>query len=220
MQHNPPELNKRSFTCPYCNTLAQQEWNINYIQPNDHKTFYFFESSSFRNKDATISLSTCQSCHRYHLWFDENLLIPNITAVPLPNEDMPEDIKKIYLEARDVVNKSAKAAAALLRLAVQHLCEHLGGEGKNINSDIGKFVKNGLDIRVQKALDIVRITGNNAVHPGTLDLDDNPDIAVRLFGLLNFIVDSMITQPKLIDSFFSELPSGAVEAIERRDRKE
>ncbi|MOA21191.1 hypothetical protein D3C78_1416710 [compost metagenome] len=160
------------------------------------------------------------SCGKYHIWFDEYMIIPDITSIPLPNEDMPESIVNIYLEARDVINKSPKAAAALLRLALQELCKILGGDGLNINADIAMFVKNGLDIRVQKALDIVRITGNNAVHPGAIDLDDNPEIANRLFGLLNFVVDSMITQPMLIDSFFDEFPDGAKRAIERRDKEE
>lgn len=136
--------------------------------------------------------------------------------VPVPAEDMPEEIKVIYFEAREVFTKSPRASAALLRLALQHLCQHLGGEGKNINDDIAKLVKAGLDARVQRSLDIVRVTGNNAVHPGQLDIVDNNDIAARLFGLLNFIVDTMITQPKQIDTFLMNF----LKELEKRLKRE
>ncbi|WP_338709052.1 DUF4145 domain-containing protein [Paenibacillus amylolyticus] len=145
------------------------------------------------------------------------MIDPSSSGIPLPNQDMPGDVLTLYSEAKEVFNKSPRSSAALLRLALQHLFVHLGEKGENINEDIKNLVRNGLDLRVQKSLDIVRVTGNNAVHPGVLDIVDNSDIAARLFGLLNFIVDAMITQPTQIDSFFSELPEGSKEAIARRD---
>ncbi|QXE17642.1 DUF4145 domain-containing protein [Clostridium sp. 001] len=86
-----------------------------------------------------------------------------------------------------------------------------------MNEDIGSLVKKGLDSKVQKALDTVRVIGNNAVHPGTIDLNDNKDIAYSLFGLLNFIVQQMITQPKEIENLFKTLPDNAKLAINKRD---
>lgn len=58
---------------------------------------------------------------------------------------------------------------------------------------------------MQKALDIIRVTGNNAVHSGMMDL-------------LNFIVDKMIVQPMEIEKLFNYLPEGALEVIEKRDK--
>lgn len=102
---------------------------------------------------------------------------------------MPTDIAKDYREARSVFNPSPRSAAALLRLCVQKLCIELGEPGKNINEDIGSLVAKGLSPKVQKALDVVRVVGNEQVHPGTLDVRDNPEIAAKLFALVNFIVD-------------------------------
>lgn len=158
---------------------------------------------------SRLSSSTCQACYQHHIWLDDVMIKPDSSRIPTPNQDMPGDVMNLYDEAREVFNKSPRSSAALLRLALQHLCIHLGEEGKNINEDIKQLVNKGLDLRVQKALDIVRVTGNNAVHPGELDMVDNSDIAARLFGLLNFIVDAMITQPAQIDSFFSELPESS-----------
>lgn len=211
-----PAIGLTSFTCPYCNTLAQQLWAYAYINNTDSKAY--FSDREYASTLSKLAISTCQSCEKHHIWIDGEMISPESTSIPLPNEDMPEEIAAIYLEAREVFSKSPRAAAALLRLALQHLCQHLGGEGRNINDDIGNFVRDGaVDARVQKSLDIVRVTGNNAVHPGQLDIVDNKDIAARLFGLLNFIVDAMITQPQQIEAFFSELPQGARDAIERRD---
>ena len=57
---------------------------------------------------------------------------------------------------------------------LQKLCKVLGQSGNNINEDIKALVESGLDPRVQKALDAVRVVGNNAVHPG--QMDGNPPI--------------------------------------------
>jgi hypothetical protein len=78
------------------------------------------------------------------------------------------------------------------------------------------LVENGLPKQIQKSLDIVRVIGNNAVHPGQIDTDD-PEVAGKLFVLLNIITDYMVSMPKRIDNMYSELPEGATEAIEERD---
>ena len=41
----------------------------------------------------------------------------------------------------------------------------------------------------RKAFDLVRIIGNNAVHPGVINIQDNPAIAYKMFELLNMIVE-------------------------------
>jgi hypothetical protein len=52
---------------------------------------------------------------------------------------------------------------------------------------------------VQKSLDIVRVIGNEVVHPGVLDLKDDRDTAVQLLKLINSIADQMISHPKNIE---------------------
>ena len=105
-----------------------------------------------------------------------------------------------------------------MRLAIQKLCAHLGETGKNINQDIASLVKKCLPVQIQKALDIVRVVGNNAVHPGQIDLKDNIEVTIKLFGLINLIVDVMITQPKHVENMYeSVVPENLREEIENRD---
>lgn len=145
------------------------------------------------------------------------MIVPTDSPIPMPLEDMPQVVKELYIEARDVYPVSYKSACALLRLAVQHLCKELGEKGKNINDDIGSLVSKGLPERIQKALDIVRVAGNNAVHPGKMDESDTKLYAEKMFKLINMIVEDRIVQPKEIDDLFDGLPEGAKNSIARRD---
>jgi Domain of unknown function (DUF4145) len=137
--------------------------------------------------------------------------------IPNPSPDMPDDLVNDYEEAKNVFPYSPKASAALLRLVLQKLLRHLGQGGKNINDDIKALVKQGLPIRVQQALDSVRVIGNEAVHPGQINLNDNPEIAQALFKLINFIVDDMITRPREIQEIYNILPEEKRKQIEIRD---
>ena len=65
-------------------------------------------------------------------------------------------------------------------------------------------------------MDIVRVTGNDAVHPGQVDTD-NPETVAQLFNLVNIIIDYMITLPNQINQIYSNLPEDKVKEIEKRD---
>ncbi|MCB2193197.1 MAG: hypothetical protein KQI62_16615 [Deltaproteobacteria bacterium] len=79
------------------------------------------------------------------------------------------------------------------------------------------MLKKGLPVETQQALDVVRMVGNNAVHPGEIGHDYSPEIAATLFDLINRVVERMISQPKRLSDFYTSLPAGALEAINKRD---
>jgi hypothetical protein len=169
---------------------------------------------------VNLSVNLCYSCNEWSVWVAQNIVFPATHLLIEPNTDMPADVQTDFAEANAIIGKSPRGAAALLRLCIQKLMPHLGQKGKNIDHDIGALVKNGLDIRIQKALDIVRVIGNNAVHPGQIDLRDDKATAFKLFNLVNLIVAAMITAPKHIEELYGALPETALEAIEKRDNKE
>lgn len=133
------------------------------------------------------------------------MIYPDASGTMPANPDLSPEIQADYSEAASIVNHSPRGAAALLRLCIQKLCKQLGESGKDINADIASLVKKGLNPKIQKALDVVRVVGNNAVHPGELDLKDDKDTAVQLFKLINLIAEKMITEPKEIDGVYETL---------------
>ena len=167
-----------------------------------------------------LDVSRCQRCGDLCIWIAGKLAYPDRGLAPAPNTDLPPDIKRDYDEAGAILDRSPRGATALLRLCIQKLCVHLGEKGNNLNTDIGALVKKGLSVRVQRALDIVRVIGNDAVHPGTLDMKDDPQTAATLFSLVNVIANDMITQPKEIDELYKTLPETNRQAIANRDQNQ
>jgi Domain of unknown function (DUF4145) len=166
-----------------------------------------------------LMIAYCNRCRTYSLWYNGQMIFPDSVSVDTPNEDLPEEIKADYIEASNIHGKSPRGAAALLRLSIQKLCIHLGENGKDINEDIKSLVKKGLPETMQRAFDIVRITGNEAVHPGTLDLKDSQETVGKLFKLLNMIAEKMISEPKEVSALYDQMPSEKIDAVIKRDGK-
>lgn len=228
MKYIAPEIDLNIFTCPICNSISGQKWKTWELFCNSGDTYELFTPNFFpinfdgeeqRKIVDRLKLSTCDACKEYHIWLNDKMIFPVISNIPVANEDMPETVKVVYNEAREVHRISKKSAAALLRLAVQLLCKELGESGESINDDIKSLVSKGLDSNVQKMLDTLRVIGNNAVHPGEIDLDDMEDVSTSLFSLLNFIVDEMISKPKKIEEMYNIIPENTRHAINRRNER-
>lgn len=173
----------------------------------------------YNNLDVcNVNVSQCFNCNEIALWAISSMVWPVQNNAPAPNQDLPDDVRRDFEEAGRIVQLSPRGAAALLRLAIQKLCKELGGKGKNIDDDIAALVKAGLNVRIQQALDIVRVIGNEAVHPGTIDLRDDIQTATKLFDLVNIIADTMISQPKHIEALYNGLPPNKLAGIEERDK--
>ena len=211
-KYTAPEFKKEAFNCPHCGAFAHMKW-----QSKDHFVYY---------------QAICDHCKEYSLWRvteispngftvgEGSMLYPDFDSAPLPAEDMPEDVKKDYEEAARIFIKSPRGAAALLRLGLQKLCIHLGEEGKNINADIRSLVNKGVfSGRVVQVADTLRITGNNAVHPGQISDEDFDKATGKMFDLINFIVKKAITEPKELDELYQLMPENARNAAEAQDKK-
>ena len=211
-KYTAPEFKKEAFNCPHCGAYAHMKWR-------SEDRFVYYQA-------------ICAHCEEYSLWRvteispngftvgEGSMLYPDFDSAPLPAEDMPEDVKKDYEEAARIFIKSPRGAAALLRLGLQKLCIHLGEEGKNINADIRSLVmKRKLSGVAIKVADTLRITGNNAVHPGQISDEDFDSLAGNMFGLLNTIVEETITNPKTWNNYYEQLPENARNAAEAQDKK-
>ncbi|ORJ32480.1 hypothetical protein ATE37_07285 [Streptococcus oralis subsp. tigurinus] len=218
--------NSKAFQCPVCSGFSSHLWTYNPIDINGD----YNESIKF------IIIAQCQACNQFSIWITNEiqisssrlvlytsgatltLIFPNVAeGIPEPNSDMPDDVKEIYIEAGEVLNISPRASAALSRLAIEKLVAHLNAQGKDLNTQIGSLVSKGMPIEIQQMLDSVRVIGNNAVHPGQIDIKDNKELALSLLSFINLIVDNRITQPKKILDTYNLLPESYRNSIERRD---
>tara|TARA_B100000809_G_C14931621_1_gene457112 strand:+ start:72 stop:812 length:741 start_codon:yes stop_codon:yes gene_type:complete len=242
-----PEFGSNKFQCPHCRTIATQSWfslntassdanailqHIFYDYRTGIKDFYQTAISTFLDrterdfKDSFqhcipkgFSVATCASCNEISLWVNNQMKYPKTTILPPPNSDLDEDIKELYQEATTIFLDSPKGSTALLRLALQKLLKQVGKSGSNINKDIKDLVSEGLSPKIQQALDLLRVVGNNAVHPGQINLDDNSEIAKKLFNILNFIADELLTKPKELESLYADIiPEETQEHIKQRDK--
>ena len=201
MPYTPPKYNVDNFNCPHCQAFAHQTWGVCYNYSN---TIIYYSAR-------------CQNCNQISIWYNTKMVYPLISISPLPNSDMPSEIKKIFEEARKISNLSPKASAGLLRVCVEKLTEELGEKEGNLNTRIANLVKKGLSPEIQKALDVVRVTGNDGLHIGQIDLKDNPEIAKSLFDIVNIIVQRMISDKKQIEEMYKQLPPEKLDGITNRD---
>lgn len=227
----PPAHARSEFHCPHCGVYAHQLWShIEGVgdRHSNHNPFAgeythlsnLHETDSFKGlMGEEYTISYCEHCGEIALWNNAQIIFPKTELTDDPNDDLSDEIKLLYNEARAVVNDSPRAAAALIRLALQLLCKDLGGKGKNINEDIKTLVARGLDSRVQKAMDTLRVVGNNGAHPGEINLNENREKVIKMFDIINFIAQKMITEPSELDRFFDDLPEGVKRAIDSRDKK-
>lgn len=208
MSYHHPEHRKSSFNCPHCQVNSVQTWGRATSFPGSHGI----------NVPA-YEFSHCEHCDEWCCWFNQVMIMPTNAPVALPHPEMPEACTQDYLEARDIVARSPKAAAAIIRLTLQKLMVELGEKGDHIDKDIQSLVNKGLDTHIQEALDYCRVVGNQAVHPGEIQLDDEPEIAHTLFDMINLIVDDRIARPARVKAAVAKLPDSARKKIEDRAAK-
>jgi hypothetical protein len=169
-------------------------------------------------KKPKIIVSRCTACDREAVFINDLLLVPDQSQAPLPVDDLPSELRDDFEEARAILNRSPRGSAALLRLVVQKLLPYLGATKSGIDAAIGELVKSGkIKSQIQKALDTVRVIGNESVHPGSMNMKDDHETAITLFRIINLIVETEITEPKRLDALYHSLPTSKLTGIAKRD---
>ncbi len=215
-----PSHDLRAYHCPHpkCGVYAKQRW---------FKSARYYVSPDYNGEDIgerRFDYVVCDHCKDVSIWREAKLVYPVRSLAPHPHMEMPKSILPDYEEARNVLIFSPRASAALLRLATEKLAQFLvsesgHGQSGDLNSNIGILVKDGLPRSIQQALDSLRVIGNEAVHPGMLDLKDDNDTAIKLFRLLNVIIENRISEPKEIGDLYAEkIPDSKKEQIAERDK--
>ena len=213
-----PTFLAKAFPCPKCGVKSHQAWfTVVGSGVTDGGPLY---GPPPQLNVPGVYFCSCQACLGFCIWVDEKIAHPSVSTAPMPSPDMPDDVKADYLEARDVFDKSARAAGGLLRISFEKLLPHLGVTKKTPNEAIGELVKKGLVLGTQQqALDAMRIFSNQTAHDGFVKLEDQPETVGFLFRLLNHIVGHFITHPKEVAALYSTIPPDKLAGIQKRDAK-
>jgi hypothetical protein len=212
-EHVPPTFEAGAYHRPHCGVLATMSWS----------QLVYKLSNSLIHTDSWHVL--CSNCREAQYWVADSrgeprMARPDVGGGPRAHVDMPDDVRADYDEARSILYRSPRGACALLRLATQKLVnDHLQPTGGDLNDRIRLLVEHGLPPMVQQALDALRVIGNEAVHPGELDLRDDAETANGLFMLMNVIVEDRIARPKQVAEMYSKLPAGKLQGIVNRDQR-
>lgn len=225
MSYTVPEFTKKAFHCPFCNAFAQMNWHTHFREQFPLVHNY---------PPSFVAEAICLVCNKSSIWIAElgthtadtiqdkytgRMIYPIASSAPMPHPDLPDICQADYMEARNIVSLSPRGAAALLRLVLQKLCNHLGSPKKSINNNIAEMVSQGLPESLRKMFDFVRLTGNEAVHPGEMNIQDSPELVHSMFSFINMIAEKMIAEPRQIDEMYKKLPEGKRKAADNRDGK-
>ncbi len=213
-----PHGRASAFVCPYpnCGVFAQHHWGTAHRLDVDlgHNT----TTTRYSSGEPVVVLAHCEACGQEVVFIGGRLAWPRLIAAPAAAADLPEELKADFEEARLIHGDSPRGAAALLRLVLQKLLPFIGATKSNINAAIAELIAAGtVSSSLQQALDSVRVIGNEAVHPGELDLKDDHRTVMMLFNLINFIVHKAITEPKEIAAIYGTLPPDKLAGIAQRD---
>lgn len=234
----PPIFKREIFTCPHCKLDCKQNWI--YFKDNLEKdqkkgnikssvallggvglalalSTGAFKKSNYETL-SELSFSVCKSCTGYIIWKGENRLYPKENKLPEPSKYMPIEAAEIFEEARQLFEFSPRSSSALLRLSLEIILRNILNEkNKTLNQMIGQLVIADIDEHIKKGLDIIRYYGNQSIHTGEINLEENMDSVELLFEFVNYIVDDLIGKKSKIDEQYSKLPHPIKKAISSRD---
>ncbi|OJD60904.1 hypothetical protein [Bacillus sp. NH11B] len=201
---NNQHLN-REFFCPRCKEVVEQSWFVIKhefigapILQETRSLERIADITPDRGDDSefinwSFDISICYWCKNYIIWINKHPLYRNPSAIPRPHGSMPDHIKQVYDEARNVFFTSHKAANILLRLAFKELFQYMG-EGKLTICNSDKKSIN-LDTSISHILKSLKVLGEES-HFGSCFNDKEvmeiDEVTLIMFDLVNLIVEDKI----------------------------
>lgn len=162
-----------------------------------NKSIGLEELAEFYDVDE-VCVGQCTVCGNFLFVLKDELVWPERPAIP-PSKYLPEESRDAYMEAQRVIDRSARCACAMLRLALERLAIHLGADEK---LPLARKIESlQIPERYRSLAEACRIVGNDAVHEGALDYrsDDSYELAKSLSQYINLLADLLIGAPAEAD---------------------
>ena len=217
-----PKLTSLAVYSPKPRNIDSRTSHMSPIEAHHLRTLPILRISPEQVTDRELMnawISECAKCREVTIWISRHQIWPVTGAAPAPHPDMPKSVREGYDEARSIMDRSPRAAAALLRLAVENLCDGQGAKGKSLFHKIGHLVGKDLPDEVRDSLDTVRVVAGDGMHTGQIQHGDHRGTVSQLFELVNFIVEERISRPERLKNLRKGFSKGALDAIEKRDTK-
>lgn len=140
-----------------------------------------------------VQIRKCSLCGKFIIWVDKKLVWPELPAVK-PSKYLPAESLAAFEEAQKVIDRSPQCACAMLRLALERLCVHLGADKGTLKAKIESL---GLDPDLHAIAEACRAVGNDAVHAGLIDYgsEDSYETARTLSLFINHLAERLIGLP-------------------------
>lgn len=117
------------------------------------------ETTSFKAYEGAMEEATRIGCN---LWGADGMLpLPARGDLPMSHK-FPPEIRVVYEDAHRV--SDSRSSCMLLRAVCEDLCREKGIPGRNFDQMIDNLDKAGGPPRLVKALNAIRLIGNNAAH--------------------------------------------------------
>jgi len=224
-----PRFKWSAFKCPHCHTIEAQRWEWpKMIQHKHDWTTY------------DLWYSTCENCNWRMLWAETyktiywwksqqkvNVIFPvnyNWNFDFEISKDTPQIIEEDFKEAIQILPLSPRWACALLRLCLQKFLDEIvikiSWSRKDTIDESIKYL--AIDVwlisdDISNIMHVLRIIGNEAVHPWQIDLKDDYQTAEELIELFNYLINELITENKKKVALYDKIPSSKKSAIKNNE---
>lgn len=205
------------FICPHCGAGTNHIWYNIWIDDGELHTNFIIPEGLLRDmNEGDRAISICRFCDNPCLWIGGELVYPITNLlIPAPNEDLPNEIKEIYEEARNIFQYSSRSSSALLRLGMESMLTELGYTQDRLVDKINALVESeGATEELVMAAEIIRLYGNSSAHGGFINLNEDKEAAAELFIVLNLIAEHQYTRPKRIKALIERMPDQKKKQIE------
>ena len=194
--------------CEHCGNKGKQE-----IVYND--TENFFDKDTHFNEYVYEYVLKCPVCKKITIlerytydgycdedgtqFYDDKRIYP----LDLNLSYVPKKIADKFSEAVKLKNYNIEASCATFRKVLEMICNDKGGDmvkRKRLNTKVDILIKENIfPMNMQNAMDLIRTSGNNAVH------DNDVEISLFQLNLISDLIYSIIEYLYIIPSKMDNL---------------